>query len=66
MIEQDRDDDIFEIDCDYCGAAHESIDADPGWQAMIDKLKQLGWHIKKIGSDWHHMCPDCFMEHRPW
>jgi len=66
MIEKDKDDDIFEVSCDYCGGAHESIDATPGWQAMIDKIKQRGWRIRKVGDEFRHMCPGCFGDHKPW
>ena len=66
MIDHDKDDDIYEIDCDYCGAEHVSIDAARGWQWMIDQLKKKGWMIRKMGEEWRHRGPGCSGENKPW
>lgn len=65
MIERDKDDDIFEVYCDFC-SAHESIDAEHGWQWMINILKAKGWMSYKKGDEWKHHCGECVNSHKPW
>ena len=63
MIEDLRDGD-YEVSCDYCSEDTE-VSAD-SWQDMIELIKSRGWHIRKVGNDWKHMCEDCFHKHVQW
>jgi hypothetical protein len=54
-IHRDKGKVVFE--CDECGEdynAQESV-FDEAWQAA----KADGWVSYKLGSEWHHFCPDC-------
>lgn len=62
MIE--RTDDGFEVACDYCSADTEVEGYD--WQEMLAEVKSGGWHIRKLGEGWKHMCDDCWTRHARW
>lgn len=58
MIQEDRDGGVFDVTCDYC-TNYIEVNSDPGWQAMLTKIKIKGWWIRKVGDEWKHMCPFC-------
>lgn len=49
----------YELECDVCGD-DAGIDFDTFMEAVDwKKDKSNGWTSKKIGGDWHDVCPDC-------
>ena len=51
-----------DLQCDGCWS-HEYLDV-TGFANKVDKIKNLGWKIKKVLNEWCHYCPDCIQERK--
>jgi len=59
MLEADKDFGIHTFTCDECGEEHE-VDADIGWSAVLEDLKENGWAWKaQPKGGYLHYCEDC-------
>lgn len=56
-IEKDRDTGNLVAHCENCSEIYESDGND--FHAIVEEIKQAGWKIEKVGSDWQHFCPSC-------
>jgi len=47
----------LEFECDGCDELFESNESD--FSLAWSMAKRDNWITRKIGSDWHHYCPNC-------
>lgn len=57
MIDRQGGDIVFE--CDQCSNVLETEQAD--FNSAWNLAKRQGWHTKKIGTEWVHTCPNCYV-----
>ena len=50
-------DDGFNVICDGCGEEENFRGLD--FLEVIQKIKDLGWHIVKNGDEWEYYCRRC-------
>lgn len=56
MIDTDKPSNFYECFCDQ-DDCYYTIYGNGDFLAAIDRMKQLGWGIKKIGDkSWQHLC----------
>lgn len=46
------------VECDSCNSTIEQEDGG-SFTDFIFTIKESGWKVKKLGSNWIHTCPDC-------
>lgn len=54
-IQRDRTYVTFE--CDSCGDQIATMEND--FTDALIMLKSEGWAVRRVGTDWMHVCPDC-------
>lgn len=58
MIQNERADGKFNVNCDECPEFLEVYTDD--WQELMEEMKHLGWRIQKnVENEFIHLCPNC-------
>lgn len=52
-----RDRTYITFECDGCGDQYATMEND--FRDALDKIKSEDWQVRRIGSEWMHVCPDC-------
>lgn len=55
----DREYNRFHPVCDGCEIELPEVNS---FEDAIAEMKREGWHFKKYGSEWTHLCPRCQAE----
>lgn len=62
MIEKTRNG--WEVTCDSCPDFMEFERPEFTFSSMIDSIKERGWRIEKLDSEWIHTCAGCVIEEK--
>jgi hypothetical protein len=57
VIDREGGDIVFH--CDQCPEHLETEQAN--WDSAWNFAKRQGWHAKKVGTEWIHVCSNCYV-----